>query len=382
MSQFNFSIPTNVSFGVDSVLRIGDYVKKFGDKVLLVTEQIFYETQYIQKMEKILKSFSIECIVYDEVTPDSGSEDIANISILTRTARADVVIGLGGQKCLNIAKAVSLFANNEQSFYYYIINPDKLKSKIPVILIPTTPRDYFALTNSIYYKDQDIGVTKIFTHKMLYADYLLIDPTFTADISKKIVSSMMLEMMGYASDALLSKKSSIFTETLLFKSIETINNNFYKILDYPDELEYRKEVSLSGLFLMLSGQISEFLICEGLSLAINSLLKIPKVIASTIILPHVLEFYIPVNPEKILKMAQCLSINIKGMSSIEASLLVVEHVQKIINDLKLPKRLSFYNVEKEYLWKIVDHAFEFSFFYNSPRLITKEDIFNILYASL
>jgi len=364
------------------VLRIGDYVKKHGEKVIIITEQKFYDTQYIQKLEKILKTFAMDFIIYDEITPDSGSEDINNISILTRTSRADLVIGLGGQRTLNIAKAVSLFAYNEKSFYYYIKNPDKLIDKVPVILIPTTPRDYFALTDTIYYKDQDLGHIRLFHDDRLYADYVFIDPTFTVDISPKILSSMLIEMIGYSVDAIVSKNSTIFTDTLLYKSIETINKNFHQYLEYPEEMEFRKDISLSGLFLMMSGKISGFSLIHGLTLAVTSVLKIPKIISSTILIPHIIEFYIPTAPEKLSKISQCLDKEIKDLSPVEASLLTVEHIQKLIHELELPNRLSYYNVQKEILGKIVDEAYQYNLLFNSVRVVTREDLFNILYTSL
>lgn len=382
MSLFSFSIPSNIVYGTDSLLSLGNYILPHGNKVIIITEQLFYENNIISKIENILKSFNIDYLIYDEITPDSGSEDIVNISILTQTSKADMIIGLGGQKCLNIAKAVGVFGANEMSFYYYIKNPEEIKSKLPVLLIPTTPRDYFALSDSFYYKDQDIGVTKLFNHKKLVADYLLIDPVLLTHIPPKTFSMILIEMMGYAVDAIISKKSTIFTDTLLFKTIETINNNFEKLIEFQNDLSILEEISLGGLFLMIAGRISGFLLVEGLSLAINSLLKIPKTIAATIIIPQVFEYYIPSTPEKFVKFAQCLSIEVQKENAVESALKSIEHIQKLVTKYELPSRLSQFNVTKEILWRLVNHSIEFGLFINSPRVVTNEDLFKILYASL
>ncbi|MCX8058306.1 MAG: iron-containing alcohol dehydrogenase [Spirochaetes bacterium] len=382
MNFFSFSIPTEVVFGIDSVLMMGDYIKKHGNKVIIITEQKFYETHYISKIEKILKSFLIDYLIYDEITSDSGSEDLNNINILTRTSRAEVVIGMGGQRVLNIAKLVSLFAYNEKSFYYYIKNKEELKEKIPVILIPTTPRDYFALSDSCYYKDQDIGHIRLFSDRKLYADYIFIDPTFSVDISKKIMSAMLIEMISFSIDSIISKKSTIFTDTLLFKSIETINKNFKSGIEYPEDLEIKKELSLSGLFLMIAGRIAGFSLLQALSLAVASILKIPKLMASIILSPHIVEFNVSFHSDKLTKVANCLNLKTEGLSPLESSLLVSEYLQKIISDNDLPSRLSYYNVQKEIIGKIVDEAFEFDILFNSSKMFSKQDIFNIIYASL
>jgi|YNPMSStandDraft_1061717.scaffolds.fasta_scaffold00031_4 alcohol dehydrogenase len=382
MNFFSFSIPSEIIFGVDSVLMMGDYIKKYGNKVIIITEQKFYDTKYIERLEKILKSFFIDYLIYDEINSDSGSEDINSINILTRTARANVVIGMGGQRILNISKLVSLFAYNEKSFYYLLKNKEELKQKIPVILIPTTPRDYFALSDTSYYLDQDTGNLKLFSDRSLFADYILVDPTFTVDISKKVMSAMLIEMICFCIDSILSKKSTIFTDTLLYKSIETINKNFKNAIEYLEDLEVKKELSLSGLFLMISGRIAGFSLLHALTLAVTSILKIPKIMASIILAPNVIEFFVSYSPEKLTKVTQCLNLKTENLSTLESALLVPEYIQKLISEYDLPSRLSYFNVQKEIIGKIVDEAFNFDILFNSSKAFSKEDIFNIIYSSL
>ncbi len=378
----SFSIPADIIFGVDSLLKLGDIVHAKGDKVIIITESIFYENKLIGQIERLLKSFNIDYIIYDEIGTDSGSVDISNIAILSQTARVDAIIGLGGQKCLNIAKAVGLVAPHEKSFYYYLKNPEELDIKIPVILIPTTLRDYFALSDSIYYKDQDIGYSKLFTHPKLYADYIIFDPVLNSDIPKNIMTLMLIEMLGFAIDSIMSPKSSIFTDTLLFKTLETINSNFNHILEYPDDLEVRKNICLGGLFLMFAGRITGFGILQNLVLSINSYLKIPKLSIVPSILPHILEFLVQSAPEKFVKIANCLDIDTKNMSVVESALKVPEYFQIMADTHKIPQRLSDFGIVKEILYKLADHSMAFPFYTNSVKVISKEDIYNILYSSL
>jgi len=378
----SFSLPADIVFGIDSLLKLSDVIHAKGDKVIIITEPLFYDNKLIGQVERLLKSFNIDYIIYDEITADSGSEDISNIAILSQTARVDAIIGLGGQKCLNIAKSVGLIAPHDKSFYYYLKHTEELDTKIPVILIPTTIRDYFALSNTIYYKDQDIGYSKLFTHPKLYADYVIFDPVLSSDISQNIMTLMLIEMLGFAIDSIMSPKSSIFTDTLLFKTIETINSNFDHILEYPDDLEVRKNICLGGLFLMFAGRITGFGLLQSLVLGINSYLKIPKLSIVAPILPHILEFLIQSAPEKFVKIANCLNLDTKSDSIVESALKVPEYFQIITDTHKIPSRLSEFGVIKEILYKLADHSTTFPFYTNSMKVISKEDIYNILYSSL
>ncbi|MCR4421879.1 MAG: iron-containing alcohol dehydrogenase [Exilispira sp.] len=378
----SFSIPADIIFGIDSLMKLGDVIHSKGNKAIIITEPMFYDNKLIGQIEQLLKSFNIDYIIYDEINADSGSEDISNIAILAQTARVDVIIGLGGQKCLNIAKAVGLIAPHEKSFYYYLKHPEELDEKIPVILLPTTIRDYFALSDMIYYKDQDIGYSRIFTHPKLYSDYVIIDPILSADIPKNIMTLMLIEMLGFAIDSVLSPKSSIFTDTLLFKTIETINSNFDHILEFPDDLEVRKNICLGGLFLMFAGRITGFGLLQTLVLGLNSYLKIPKLSIVMPVLPHILEFLVQSAPEKFVKIANCLNLATKNGSVVESALKVPEYFQIMADTHKIPSRLSEFGVVKEVLYKLADHSINFPFYSNTLKVISKEDIYNILYSSL
>jgi len=378
----SFSIPGEIAFGIDAVLKLGDIIKQHGNKAIVITESIFYEYKIVGQIEKLLKSFNIDFLIYDEINQDSGSEDIANISILARTARVDVIIGLGGQKTLNIAKAVGLFTPHEKSFYHYLKHKDELDTKIPVILLPTTLRDYFALSNSIYYKDQEIGFSRIFEHPKLFADYVIFDPVLTADIPKGILILMLIEMLGFAIDSILSSRATIFTDTLLYKTIETINKNFTRIIDFPDDLDVRKDICLCGLFLMFAGRITGFGLLQSMTLSINSYLKVPKLSLVVPLIPHITEFLVQVAPEKFLKIANCLDLDTKAGTIIENALKVPEYFQILADNYKLPSRLSDFGVVKEILYKLADHTTNFPFYQNLPRIISKDDLYSILYASL
>lgn len=378
----SFSVPGDIVFGIDSILKLGDVIHTKGDKAIIITEPLFYENKLIGQIERLLKSFNIDYIIYDEISSDSGSEDISNISILAQTARVDVIIGLGGQKCLNIAKAVGLIAPHEKSFYYYLKRPQELEEKIPVILIPTTIRDYFALSDTIYYKDQDVGYSKLFTHPKLYADYIIFDPVLSSDIPRNIMTLMLIEMIGFAIDSILSPKSSIFTDTLLFKTIETINTNFDHILQFPDDLEVRKNICLGGLFLMFAGRITGFGILQSIVLGINSYLKIPKLSVVVPVLPHIIEFLVQSAPEKFVKIANCLNLDTKSGSVVESALKVPEYIQIMADTHKLTSRLSEFGIVKEILYKLADHTTTFPFYTNALKIMSKEDLYNILYTSL
>jgi Alcohol dehydrogenase, class IV len=78
----SFSIPADIIFGVDSLMKLGDIIHTKGNKAIIITEPLFYDNKLIGQVEHLLKSFNVDYIIYDEINADSGSEDISNMGIL------------------------------------------------------------------------------------------------------------------------------------------------------------------------------------------------------------------------------------------------------------------------------------------------------------
>ena len=73
MSIFEFSIPTKIEFGVDSITRLGHFVSSLGDRVIIVAENVLTKAGIVRNIENILKGKGFNSILYDAVFPDADS---------------------------------------------------------------------------------------------------------------------------------------------------------------------------------------------------------------------------------------------------------------------------------------------------------------------
>ena len=60
-----FSIPTKIEFGIDSLARLGHFVKDLGGRAILISDNVMRETGILNTVENILKSKGIIPILYD-----------------------------------------------------------------------------------------------------------------------------------------------------------------------------------------------------------------------------------------------------------------------------------------------------------------------------
>jgi len=73
MNELSLRLPNNVAFGTDILAVLPGIVKEFGTRVLLISESVLHDARYIDKVSGILRSAGLDVIIYDELSPTSGT---------------------------------------------------------------------------------------------------------------------------------------------------------------------------------------------------------------------------------------------------------------------------------------------------------------------
>ncbi|HMW59631.1 MAG TPA: iron-containing alcohol dehydrogenase, partial [Leptospiraceae bacterium] len=104
-------------------------------------------------------------------------------------------------------------------------------------------------------------------------------------------------------------------------------------------------------------------------------------LAMALLLPHVMEYNLTTSAGRYVQIARALDEDIKDITVIEAAIKAVEGVRKTYLELKIPQRLSEFEIAKEDLPEIAELAFRIPMVKNSPRDLDKNEIETILIAA-
>lgn len=109
--------PSKYVQGKNSLHTLGEWVENFGKKALIVAskQDLGYVTDDLKKAQEN-KSFEF---AYANFNGECTSKEIDRLRELVKSEECDIIIGLGGGKALDTAKAVSHF------------------EKLPVVIVPT-----------------------------------------------------------------------------------------------------------------------------------------------------------------------------------------------------------------------------------------------------
>ena len=131
-------LPREILFGKGQSAAAGTVAARHGRRVLVCTDARFAGTEAFDGIMAALAAASLEVRVDDAVEPDVPYESVERCVAGARDFRPEVVIGLGGGSCLDMAKCTALILSHGGALADYYGEYKVPGPTLPVIAIPTT----------------------------------------------------------------------------------------------------------------------------------------------------------------------------------------------------------------------------------------------------
>lgn len=380
MRILEFTIPTKVEFGVDSLARLGHFVYTLGDRVIIITENTLTQSGVISNIENILRGKGIESIDYDGIFPNADSQIIDEIALIARKSKVNVVIGVGGARACNIAKIVAFLCENEGEVIDYIHGKEGNGKRIPYIEIPTNFREVYALTSSAFLTDAYDQTNKVLTINGLGTDILLNDPVLMSGIPIKTAIYTALDIIALSIEGYISLKVNPLVEPILLRGIEIVYYNLANYIKNPLDVTIREKLCTAGLFISISNIITGFGISFALSMGMNGRNRISKSIVTSILLPFMMEYNVSVAASRFAKIARVMGKSTRDVPETDAAFLAIEAVKEFKEniDVELHQKIRELGLEKDDLAEAAEVAIRFEDINSIPRRASFENFMEIL----
>jgi len=131
-------LPREVFFGKGQSAAVGLVAARLGSKALVCTDERFASTDAFEHIMVLLTASSLAVDVYGAVEPDVPYENVSSCVEHARDFAPDLVIGIGGGSCLDMAKCVSLILSHGGELRDYYGEFKVPGPVLPVIAVPTT----------------------------------------------------------------------------------------------------------------------------------------------------------------------------------------------------------------------------------------------------
>ncbi len=191
-------LPSEILFGKGQRHALATVARKHGRRSLVCTDARFAATREFQSMMAALGQADVEVCLLDNVEPDVP---LASVAINAEQARAfspDVVIGIGGGSCMDMAKCVSLLLTHGgrlQDYYGEFKVPGPV---LPVIAVPTTSGTGSEVTPVAVVSDPDRTLKVGISSPYLIAVAAICDPELTMTCPPRLTAIAGADALTHA----------------------------------------------------------------------------------------------------------------------------------------------------------------------------------------
>ena len=365
---------------LDHVNQIPPLLKEKGIfRVLVITDPFLRRSGALEPMRSALNRAGIQCVVYDEATPNPTVENVESARQLYIQHHCSALIGFGGGSSIDCAKAVGARIVRPRKSVAKMRGILKIRKKLPfLIAVPTT-----AGTGS------ETTVTTVITdsataHKFPISDFPLIprvavlDPENTRTLPPHLTATTGMDALTHAIEAYIGRSTVKSTRSDALTAAMLVSGNIQAAFQDGNNMTARKNMLTAAHLAGRAFSKSYVGYCHAIAHALGGMYHIPHGLANAVLLPYVLESYGNTIYNKSKDIAMAMGIAEEDTPPARATDTLIRKLRQMNREMGIPEKLS--GIHPEDIPKICRIAArEANPLYPVPRLMDALELERIVY---
>lgn len=360
--DFDLLIPRRIVFGWGKRTELGKLAAGIGRRVFLVDgSRTLQKSHYWTEILSSLAAAKIEVVHVATASREPTIEDVDTAASLVRThqpGEGDLILGIGGGAALDLAKAVAAMVTNGDGVsvreYLEGIGTGRTLTvaPLPVIAMPTTSGTGSEATKNAVISCDDPPCKKSLRSDRMVPDIVLIDPELTVPLSPQQTAYSGLDAITQLLESYVSRKSQPATEMVCLFGLDLALPAIRTAFKKPTDQDAREKMALASFYSGIALANSGLGMAHGVAAPLGSVCHVPHGLACAVMLPVALRTNLDEIREKFedLDLAHLLS---NKHTDLEDAEVVIELIENLCRDLKIPARLREIGVTQEQIPALV-----------------------------
>ena len=345
--EFSYSFRTEIVFTHHLADALRSACESLGVKrAFVVTDpglaQSGHFAEFMRTMDEI--GFEHELYAGAALNPDDLSMDAAYEAFMQ--SGCDCTIGFGGGSVLDTAKAVAvLAANGGKTRSYFGVNTVP-KQPLPCIAVPTTAGSGADVTYFMAIVDSEKQTKAQILDPKAAPDVSIIYPENLLGMPQRLIPAVGFDSLTHAVEGYINAKANAITKSMSLKAFELMSQNLVRFYNDSSDLEVAGALllatSLGCMACTAIGTGDAHCITRSVGGRFH---QVHHGIGLAVALPHVLNFNLYGSTKKLADLARAMGLDVNGLSEPEQAKALVLAIQKVRDDLGLPKSYKELGVE-------------------------------------
>lgn len=213
MENFNYSIPTKVYFGKGQIKNLGEAIKAYGDKILLV-----YGGGSIKKiglydeMIKILNENKISVTEFSGIDPNPRIESVIAGIKLCRDNDIEVVLAVGGGSTIDCSKVIAAGVKYEGDPWDLVVDSSKIGEVLPIVTVLTLSATGSEMNGNAVISDMNKNEKIGVGHLNMKPKVSILDPEYTYSLPKKQTAAGTADIMSHIFEVYFNHTEGVFIQ--------------------------------------------------------------------------------------------------------------------------------------------------------------------------
>lgn len=386
--------PKAVYFGPGQRRQLPHVIAPLGRSALICTDERMGATAEFAEVRAGLEAAGVTVTVYDRVAPDLPRANILELQGLFGGTGVEVVIGLGGGSCMDMAKVAALVlarGGDIRDFYGENLVPGPV---LPIVTVPTTGGTGAEVSCIAVVFDEERGVKIGVASAHLEAHTAVVDPELTLTCPPGLTAATGADALSHLietftdraknpsaeeMDAHLYVGKNLLTDLYCRAGLELLNGSLERVVADPSDLQARADTMLGafcgGMALNTAGTAS----AHAIQSPIGALTHTAHGMGVGALLPYIMRFNLPARVAEFAEMARIFGVADAAADDVANAKAAILRVEHLLAALGVPLNLRDLGLAREH----IDHVAEQSLLStrliaNNPREITKEAAVEIL----
>jgi alcohol dehydrogenase class IV len=384
MNDFTLWFNTRVHYGAGKVSDLGSLLRSINaSKILIVTDRGIVASGILKKCTDAILPEQIRFSLFDGVEPNPTTASLEKGLTLAKHESIHAIVAIGGGSSIDASKAINvLLANGGKIADYHGFNHVRKKG-LPLIAIPTTAGTGSEMTSFMLISDSETHQKIVCSDPKIIPDVAILDPTLTLTLPPAVTIESGLDALGSSIEAYVTKAANEYSDALALRATEIIANNIVKVYEEPFNLDSRSAMLIGANMMGLAVNLSYIGAAHSMANPLTKHFGIRHGIAVGMVLPYVMLFNTPSQPQKYKQIALALGVKSeRGEDDLTMGRKGAFKVRRLLDQLSLPNNLSRMGVKEDLIPTMADEALaQLSIDYN-PVKPDLQQMTNLFYSAI
>ena len=366
-------------FGQGAIQEIVNEIKnRHFKKVLVTSTPDLFEFKVATKVTDLLDAAGIAYEVYDGIKPNPTIENVTAGVEACKAAGADVIVAVGGGSPIDTSKAIATIITNPEFADVRSLEglaPTK-NPCLPIIAVTTTSGTAAEVTINYVITDVEKNRKFVCVDPHDIPIVAIVDPDMSASMPTGLCAATGMDALVHAVEGYITKGAWELTDMLHLKAIEIIGRSLRSAVagDYAG----REAMSLGQYIAGMGFSNVGLGIVHSMAHPLSAVYDIPHGKACAMLLTAVLKFNAPATGEKYREIARVMGVSdVDEMDQETYRQAAIDVIQKLADDVGIPKSLSEAGVKREDIPFLAESAFNDACTPGNPRDASLEEIIGI-----